>query len=309
MVVVAGPTASGKSALALDLAEAFGGVVINADSMQVYDALPILTNRPTAAEERRARHRLYGVIAANEACSAARWRVLARAEIDAAHEAGRLPIVTGGSGLYIRALTEGLAPIPEIAADIRDRSRALHAALGGPAFHDRLAAVDPQMAERLDPGDSQRLIRALEVIDATGRSLADWQRQPPDGDRLDDPVLSLVLTPPREALYSACDGRFAAMVEAGAVDEVRALMALGIDPALPVMKALGVPQLRRHLAGETSLDQAIAEAQQATRNYAKRQLTWLRHQLSVATVIEGQYSAATGQRAIEETRRFLLTGH
>ncbi len=308
MVVVAGPTASGKSALALILAEAFGGVVINADSMQVYDALRILTNRPIAADEARAPHRLYGVVPAAEPCSAARWRSLAMAEITAAHEAGRLPIVTGGTGLYIRALIEGLAPIPDIPEAVRGRARELHASLGGPGFHDRLAAADPEMAARLAPGDSQRMIRALEVIEATGRSLAEWQRLPPAGGALAEPVLTLALAPRRGPLYEACDARFTAMIEAGALDEARALEALGLDPAAPVMKALGVPQLRRHLAGESSLPEAIAAAQQATRNYAKRQLTWFRHQTGGAVVFGQRYSTEMGRDAIEEIRRFLLTG-
>ncbi len=309
VVVVAGPTASGKSTLALTLAAAFDGVVINGDSMQVYDALRVLTSRPGDADEALAPHRLYGVIPAAEACSAARWRSLALAEIEAAHAAGRLPIVTGGTGLYIRALIEGLAPIPDIPNDIRARARERHAELGGPGFHDHLAAIDPEMATRLEPGDSQRMIRALEVMEATGRSLAEWHRLAPVGGGLDQPLLTLVLTPPREALYAACDGRFLAMIEAGALDEVRALDALGLDSTLPVMKALGVPELRRHLAGEQSLAAAIAAAQQATRNYAKRQMTWFRHQIPEAVVFEGQYSAEMDQDVIEEIRRFLLTGH
>lgn len=307
MVVVAGPTASGKSTLALILAEAFGGVVINADSMQVYDALRILTNRPGAADEARAPHRLYGVVGAAEPFSAARWRSLAMAEITAAHEAGRLPIVTGGTGLYIRALIEGLAPIPDIPQAVRQQARELHASLGGTGFHDRLAAADAEMAARLAPGDSQRMIRALEVIEATGRSLAEWQRLPPAGG-LAQPVLTLTLAPRREPLYEACDARLTAMIEAGALDEARALAALGLDAAAPVMKALGVPQLCRHLAGESSLAEAIAAAQQATRNYAKRQLTWFRHQTGGAVVFGQRYSTEMGRDAIEAIRRFLLTG-
>ncbi|MCH7554989.1 MAG: tRNA (adenosine(37)-N6)-dimethylallyltransferase MiaA [Proteobacteria bacterium] len=307
VVVVAGPTASGKSALALTLAEAFDGIVINADSMQVYDALRILTSRPSAADEARSPHRLYGVLPAAETCSAARWRALAVDEITAAHDAGRLPIVTGGTGLYIRALIEGLAPIPEIDEAIRQRARALHATLGGPVFHDRLAALDGEMAARLAPGDSQRMIRAFEVIEATGRSLAEWQRLPAAGGGLAQPALSLVLSPPREALYAACDGRFAAMIEAGALDEVRALDSLGLDSAAPVMKALGVRPLRRHLTGESSLGQAIAAAQQATRNYAKRQVTWFRHQIARAVVYDRRYSPEMARDVIAVTRRFLLT--
>ena len=307
MVVVAGPTASGKSALALSLAGAFGGTVINADSMQVYDGLRILTGRPDAADEARAPHRLYGVIPAAEPCSAARWRTLAMAEITAAHEAGRLPIVTGGTGLYIRALIEGLAPIPDIPADIRARVRALHARLGGPAFHDVLAAADGQMAARLAPGDSQRMMRAYEVVEATGRSLADWQRLPPGGGGLGDPIFTLILSPEREALYAASDARFLAMIEAGALDEARALAGLGLDSALPIMKTLGLRELCRHLDGQSSLQDAIAAGQQATRNYAKRQRTWFRHQLAGARIFERQFSPSLERDAIAETRRFLLT--
>ena len=311
VVIVAGPTASGKSALALALAEALGGVVINADSMQVYRELSILTNRPDAAAEARAPHRLYGVISAVEACSVARWRDMAVAEIAAARAAGRLPILAGGTGLYIRALVEGLSPVPEIPSGIRAAARARHGEIGGAAFHAELGDRDPEMAARLAPGDSQRLIRAFEVIEATGESLAAWQRRPPADDiscgAYDGPVLTLVLAPPREVLYAACDARFIAMVERGAGDEVRALLDLGLDPALPAMKALGVPELARHLAGEIALDEAIAAAQKATRHYTKRQLTWLRHQTAGAVVFEAGFSADVAGRAIAESRRFLLT--
>ena len=307
MVVVAGPTASGKSALALALADELGGTVINADSMQVYRELRILTNRPGPDQETRAPHRLYGVMSVAEACSAARWRDLALAAIAETGAAGRLPILAGGSGLYIRALIDGLSPVPGIPADVRAAARARHAEIGGAAFHAELAARDPEMAARLAPGDSQRLIRACEVIEATGESLAAWQRRPPQGGAYDGPVLTLVLAPPREVLYRACDARFITMVERGALDEVRALVGLGLDPALPAMTALGVPELSRHLAGEMALDDAIAAAQKATRRYAKRQLTWLRHQTAGARVFEAAFSADVAVRAIEESRRFLLT--
>ena len=312
IVVVAGPTASGKSALALDLAEAFDGVVINADSMQVYDGLRILTNRPDRADETRAPHRLFGVVPVTEICSAARWRHMALAEIAVARAGGALPIITGGSGLYIRALLEGLSPVPEIPAEVRAAARARHAEIGGPAFHDELAARDPAMAARLAPGDSQRLIRAWEVLEATGDSLADWQRQPPtvgtnDGGVYSGPVLMLALMPPRDGLYATCDVRFLAMIEAGALDEAKALHARDLDPALPALKALGVPELRRHLSGACSLHEAIAAAQQATRRYAKRQLTWLRHQAPGAVGFENVYSSQAVTWAIEETRQFLLT--
>jgi tRNA dimethylallyltransferase len=313
LVVVAGPTASGKSALALDLAEEFGGVIINADSMQVYAELCILTNRPGPADEARAPHRLFGVVSVREACSAARWRDLALAEIDAAHGAGAVPILAGGSGLYIRALLEGLSPVPEIPPDVRAAARARHGELGGPAFHAELAERDPATAARLAPGDSQRLLRAWEVMEATGESLADWQRQPPPdgtdgGGAYGGPILVLALVPPRDQLYAACDARFLAMVEGGALDEARAIHALDLDPTLPAMKALGVPELGRCLNDDCGLDDAIAAAQQATRRYAKRQLTWLRHQNPGAVVMEAAYSDHVAAWAIEETRQFLLTG-
>ncbi|MEE8534514.1 MAG: tRNA (adenosine(37)-N6)-dimethylallyltransferase MiaA [Kiloniellales bacterium] len=277
LVIVAGPTASGKSALALAVAEAFDGVVINADSMQVYRDLAVLTGRPGPADEARVPHRLYGFLPGGEACSAGRWRDLALAEISEVHGAGRLPVVAGGTGLYLRALERGLSPIPPIPKAERAAARARHAELGAAAFHAALAARDPETAARLDPADSQRLVRAWEVLEATGRPLSDWQRAPAEGT---PPYrrLRLVLAPPRPALYAACDRRFGEMMEKGALEEVRHLVALGLDPSLPIMKALGVPELTRLLAGETGREEAIAAARQATRRYAKRQLTWLRTQ-------------------------------
>jgi tRNA dimethylallyltransferase len=279
VIVIAGPTASGKSALALGLAERLGGVIINADSMQVYRDLTILTARPGPADEARAPHRLYGVLPGDTPCSAGRWLELALAEINAALAAGRRPIVVGGTGLYLKALTEGIADIPPVPEAVRAEARARHARLGGAVFHAELARCDPAMADRLAPGDTQRLIRAWEVRHATGRSLAEWQAAPPAGPPPGLTFAVFALRPPRSALYAACDGRFGRMVEAGALDEVRALEARRLDPALPVMKALGVPELRRHLRGELPLDAAIGLARQATRRYAKRQMTWLRHQI------------------------------
>jgi len=288
VLVIAGPTASGKSALALALAEVMDGVIINADSMQVYRELRVLTARPDDAALARAPHRLYGVLPAAEACSAGRWRRLALDEIAAARKAGHLPILAGGTGLYLKALISGLAELPDIPAAVRAAAGARHDALGGSAFHAELAKRDPAMAARLKPSDRQRLIRAWEVIEATGRSLADWQMgaewQAADGPAGaaadgDLALLPILVLPPRAALYAACDARVEAMIAAGALDEVRALLALGLDPALPAMKAVGVRELGAVLAGKTSLAAAAAAMQQATRNYAKRQLTWLRHQM------------------------------
>ncbi|MGE5506133.1 MAG: tRNA (adenosine(37)-N6)-dimethylallyltransferase MiaA [Actinomycetota bacterium] len=305
-VAIAGPTASGKSGLALAVAEEFGGVVVNADSMQVYDVLSVLTARPSAADEARVPHRLYGVLSPAEACSAARWRGMAAAEMRAAWDTGRLPVVVGGTGLYLRALQDGLSPIPEVPDAVRTAARARLAEVGNAAFHAELAARDPVMAARLDPGNSQRLVRAFEVIEATGRSLADWQAVPPEG-AVAARWLTLALLPPRDALYAACDGRFRRMVEAGALDEVRTLAAMNLPADLPAMKALGVPELAAHLAGTLPLDQAIAAAQQATRNYAKRQLTWFRHQLRAPEVVPEQFSESLPERIFPFIRRFLLT--
>ena len=290
VIVIAGPTASGKSALALDVAEEFGGIVVNADSMQVYRELRILTARPDEGALARAPHALYGVLSVDERCSAARWREMALVEIAAAHGADRLPILVGGTGLYLRALMEGLSEVPEIPEPVRAATRDLFDRLGAAAFHAELARRDPAMAERLDPADRQRLIRAWEVIEASGRSLADWQAGPRQGPPAELRFATLVLAPPRAALYAACDRRFLAMIEAGALDEVRALAALGLAPDLPALKAVGVRELLAHISGETTLDEAITAAQTATRRFAKRQTTWLRHQLEADHTVNAQYS-------------------
>jgi tRNA dimethylallyltransferase len=277
-VILGGPTASGKSALALAIARAFGGTVINADSLQVYRELPILTAQPAPATQAALPHRLYGFLSAAERCSAARWAALARIEIDAAHGQGSLPIVVGGTGLYLRSLLQGLAPVPEIPADVRETARQRLAALGKAGFHAELGRRDPRMAARIRPTDPQRMVRAWEVMAATGRSLADWQTQqdgpPTDGGPR---FLTLVLMPERVQLYAACDARFRAMVELGALAEAATLQSL--DPGLPAVKALGLRELVGHIRGECSLEAAIVAGQQATRRYAKRQMTWFRHQV------------------------------
>ncbi len=306
IVILAGPTASGKSRLAVDIARAHGGVVINADSMQLYRELSILTARPGRAETAVVPHRLYGVVPAAEACSAVRWRDMALAEIAAARDAGRLPIVVGGTGLYLRALTDGLAPVPDIPPEVRAAARTLHARLGGAAFHARLAERDADAAARLAPGDSHRLIRAWEVIEATGASLAEWQRRQTGDGGLDGRLVRLVLMPPRAALYQRCDARLVAMVERGALDEVAALIGLGLAADLPAMKAVGVPELARHLAGETDLETAIAAAQQATRRYAKRQRTWFRHQMAADWVMEAFHPGDSDTDTVAEIGRFLV---
>ncbi len=315
VIIVTGPTASGKSGLALRLAETFGGVVVNADSMQVYRELAILTARPDLAAMRSVPHRLYGVLPGVERCSAGRWRVMALAEIAAAHAEGKVPIVVGGTGLYLRALVEGLSPVPEVPEATRAEAQALYRNLGGEKFHAVLAERDPAMAARLHPSDTQRLLRAWEVMETSGRSLAEWQADRGDADPAEPPLFRafwLISQPARQDLYTACDARFLAMIQAGAPDEVRALNALRLDPALPIMKALGVRELSAHLSGELSLEDAVAKAQQATRNYAKRQATWLRTQLpSVGrepVMHFEQLSESLDGRIFSEIRRFLLTG-
>ncbi|MBL6948917.1 MAG: tRNA (adenosine(37)-N6)-dimethylallyltransferase MiaA [Rhodospirillales bacterium] len=289
VLLIAGPTASGKSALAMDLAETFDGVVINADSMQVYQDLRLLTARPSADDEPRVPHRLFGVMAAAELCSVGHWLNMATTEIESAWGGGRLPLVTGGTGMYVRALTQGLAHIPEIPDDINAEVRARYDEIGGEAFREELASVDPDAARRLPAGDSQRLTRAMAVVRATGQTLDTWQAEQDKGPALPARYFSITVLPERESLYAACEARFDAMLEDGALAEVEAFLALGLDPALPAMKAVGVPELARYLAGEISLEEATEAAKQATRNFAKRQLTWLRNQVEADYVVEGFY--------------------
>lgn len=278
-VLIAGPTASGKSALALALARALGGTVINADAMQVYRDLRVITARPTAEEETQAPHRLYGHVDAAENYSVGRWLADVAPAVAEARAAGRVPILAGGTGLYFKALTRGLAAVPPVPAETRARVRARLEAEGPAALHAELARRDPEAGTRLNPADRTRIARALEVVEATGRPLVDWHR---DGlPAILDPAqaVAVFLDIDRAELYRRIDARFAAMLEAGALAEVRALAARGLDARLPAMKAHGVPWLIRHLTGEITLAAAAAGAQQDTRNYAKRQFTWFRHQL------------------------------
>lgn len=288
MIVVGGPTASGKSALAVALAEELGGVVINADAMQVYRALPILTARPADADLARAPHQLFGVLDADDPCSAGRWREMALAAIGEAREAGKRPIVVGGTGLYLKALRDGIDDIPAVPASVRAALEARYDAEGGEAFKTKLAQDDPRTAERLPPGDRQRLVRAAAVLEVTGKPLSAWH----EGTSAEPEIQTqaFVLLPPRDALYAACDARFAAMIEHGAVDEARAFLARGLDPDLPLMKAVGLRELGRTIAGETTLEEAIEAGSRATRHYAKRQYTWFRHQMPDATILNAQHS-------------------
>ena len=309
VVVVAGPTASGKSTLALALAERFDGVVVNADSMQLYRELDILTDRPGRAALDRAPHVLYGGVAAAQPCSVGRWRAMATTEIERAHDQRRLPIVTGGTGLYLRALTQGLAAIPDIPPAIREDVRARLAAVGPNRLHDELTRRDPVMGARLGATDGQRLARALEVLDATGQSLADWQDGPDDGPPKGWRFHTIRLMPPRETVYAACDARFDRMVDRGAVEEARALAALGLDPGLPAMKAVGVPPLIRFIDGAISLDEARRLACRDTRRFARRQMTWFRHQMTPEISLEAKYSERLNSKILPNISNFLLTAH
>ena len=311
VILVAGPTASGKSALALELAVALGGTIINADALQTYRDLRILSARPDDKALARAPHRLYGYLDAAERGSVGRWRALTLSEIAVSHRAGRLPIVVGGTGLYLRALQHGFAAIPPIPAAVREEAAALYRALGGAGFHERLAAQDPVAASRLSPSDRQRLMRAWEVVQATGRPLSEWHGgEWHSGPAAPSPYrfACLLLLPPREALYAASDARFLGMIARGALAEVSALAARGLDPGLPAMKAVGVSELLRHLAGEIALDEAVAAAQQATRRYAKRQMTWFRHQMVPDLVLTAQLSESLLRCSRHFIDRFLLTG-
>jgi tRNA dimethylallyltransferase len=306
VILIAGPTASGKSALALSVASEFEGVVINADSQQRYRGLPILTAQPSATDMARVRHRLFGDLAATESGSAADWAVKATTEIRGAHGEGRLPIVVGGTGLYLRALTDGLADIPEIPAEVRAEARALMNEIGNGDFHARLAARDPEGAARIAPGDTQRLLRAWEVVEATDVPLCVWQRQgasPP----ITASYFKILLLPPRAALNAACDARFQVMMARGALAEVAALLASGIGVDAPIFRALGARELAAHLAGTLNLAAATAAAQAATRRYAKRQVTWFKYQFRADLEIDTQFSEHLSDKIFPNIRRFLLT--
>ncbi|MFZ2019865.1 MAG: tRNA (adenosine(37)-N6)-dimethylallyltransferase MiaA [Methyloceanibacter sp.] len=279
-ILIAGPTASGKSVVALALAERLGGTVINADSMQLYRELRVLTARPSEADEALAPHRLYGVVSASEAFSVGRWLEAAQAAIAEARDAGSVPILVGGTGLYFKALIEGLAPIPDIPSEVRAYWREQAARLTPEALHRELAARDPGVAAKLRSSDPQRIVRALEVIDATGVSLSEWQGAPAAPALLADDVLRFVIAPEREPLYAAIDARFDRMIENGAIEEVEALLALGLDDSLPAMRAHGVRELRAYLAGANSLEDAQTKSKTESRRYAKRQMTWARRYMA-----------------------------
>lgn len=279
-MLIAGPTASGKSALAVELARRFGGVVVNADSMQVYRDLSIITARPTSEEMGEVPHRLYGHIDGAVNHSAAAYAAEVSTLLQELAGQGSLPVLVGGTGLYFKALTEGLSEIPPVPEEVRVAFRAWAAQRGTGDLHAELAGRDPEMAARLRPSDRLRVMRALEVLEATGRSLASFQGARRPGPLAGQSLLKLFLAPERELVRARIDARFDVMMAQGALDEVAALRERRLDPLLPVMRAHGVPGLIAHLDGALSLDEAVARGKADTRAYAKRQMTWFRHQMT-----------------------------
>lgn len=311
-VVVAGPTCSGKSALALEIAKHIGGTIINADSMQVYAELRILTARPSLEEEAIVPHALYGVRPAAEAASVAWWRGAALAEMQRAKNANRIPILCGGTGLYFAALTHGLADIPDPGDDARQEARAMLRDLGPAALHGRLAEVDAETAARLRPTDSQRLARAWEVWRGTGKGMAAWQARQ-QAVTIPWQVRAIVLDPPRDALRAAIAGRFDAMLKAGALEEVRALLGLQLDTTLPAMRAHGVPECAALLRGEIDLAEAARRTRLVTGQYTKRQATWFRHRDIAAPGAAHRFLARwdgfaqSSERKMDEIISFICT--
>lgn len=303
VVMVAGPTASGKSALALALAERLGGTVINADSMQVYSDLRVLTARPSPADEDHVPHALYGFVSGEDAYSAGRFVTDAGGAIRESQEAGRVPILVGGTGLYFKALLEGLSPVPPIPEAIRAHWRHEARRQDATDLHTVLASRDPETAARLNPADAQRIVRALEVWDVTGRSLTDLHREAKTPLLSEAACVRFVVAAERDELYRRCDARVRAMMAAGALNEVRHLAALNLSPELPVMRAVGVPPLLDHLAGHCDLATAILRVQTDTRHYVKRQGTWLRRNMSEWIAIKMEFM----EMSIEDCIAYIYT--
>ncbi len=278
-ILIAGPTASGKTALALEMAARHGGAIINADSMQVYRELRILTARPTPEEEASAPHLLFGHVSVTDAYSVGRWLADAETALAWCRDAGRRPIIVGGTGLYFKALLEGLAPVPSVDPEIRTHWRRKAETEPPGVLHRMLATRDPEMAARLDPADMQRVVRALEVLDSTGVSLAEWQRRRGTPLIEEHDAERYVILREREVVRARCDARFDVMVAAGALDEARALLSMNLDPDLPAARAHGLRALQSHLRGEATLEAAIAAGKLETRQYVKRQETWLKRHM------------------------------
>lgn len=287
LLVIAGPTASGKSALALRLADAVGGEIVNADSMQVYADLPVLTAIPSRDELDQVPHHGYGIMDGAERCSVAAWLEITRTIVSDVRARGKPPILVGGTGMYLRAALEGIAPLPDVPEIIRQQAIDLLQELGGAAYRRKLAELDPVLADRLEDGDSQRLVRGMEIALATGQLLSQLQQAPPEG-MLGGPQVRILVEPPREDLYRRIDQRFPLMLDAGGLEEARRFTGRQLDPTLPLMKAVGLPPLRQHLAGEITLEAAVELACRDTRRFAKRQLTWFRHQFKANFTHNGE---------------------
>jgi tRNA dimethylallyltransferase len=305
-IMIAGPTASGKSKLAIEMARRTDGVIINADSMQLYKDLAVVTARPSDADMAQALHRLYGVLDGHVRASVAMWLDMAATEMRGAWEAGKTPIIIGGTGMYLNAGLCGLASIPDVPRNIHDNAVTLHAEIGGAGFRQALAALDPVTAERLYDGDTQRLIRAMGVVQATGRPISAWQQDPHEG-AFEGVATTIKLLPARDILYQRINTRFDMMIEAGALDEVQKLVARNLDPGLPVMKALGVRQLSAYLAGDVAKADAVRQAQQDSRHYAKRQMTWLRNNFNAKFEVNEKYSESFFENIFNNLRENRLT--
>ena len=304
VILIGGPTASGKSGLAMRLAEDVGGVIINADSMQVYADLAILTARPTASDEARCKHHLFGFLDAATPCSAGLWHRRARGICMEVSASGLVPIVIGGTGLYLKTFREGLAPIPDIPGDVRERVRQRLSTKGPEALHADLGRIDPTLAAVLAPNDSQRIARAHEVHEATGTRLSEWMTRSREGG-WEGPLWQISLLPDRLLLFERTAARFDRMMAAGALEEASAFAARRLDPSLPVTRCVGLASLTAHLAGRLTLEEACDEAKRATRRYARRQFTWFRHQAGDASLLNAFGDDENAGDIIARARRFL----
>ena len=308
VLIVAGPTASGKSDLALGLAEKFGGVVINADSMQIYEGLEVITASPKRVARSRAPHKLYGVWDPAISFSVGQWVGLAKQEIRAAHKAGLVPIVVGGTGMYLRTLIKGIAETPAIPFVIRKNVRSRLADKGSVILHAELSKFDPNTAARLDVSDRQRIARAIEIFEATGKTLTQWHHESIQTEISSEfNFRSVLLKPPRKLLYAACNDRFEEMLRTCDLAEVAALVDRKLDPGLPAMKALGIPEIIKYLAGELILEEAVLAGQQATRRYVKRQGTWFKNKFVADMIVESKYNNTFNHEIFPFISKFLLT--
>jgi tRNA dimethylallyltransferase len=307
VIVVGGPTASGKSGLALRIAQEFGGEIVNADSMQVYRDLRIVTARPPVDDEISVPHHLYGTLGLRERSSAGSWCETALAVVRRCHDAGAIPVVVGGTGLYLRALMTGLNRMPAVPPEIRETLNARLRKDGPGILHGELAAIDPESADRLNPADGQRIVRALEIFQHTGKPLSDWQSAETNSAPTGLRFFTIVTAPPHEDLYAAINDRFDRMLEAGAVKEVETLLAAGPDEDFPPLKAVGVPPIRAFVEGGIDRDRMRELGKRDTRRYAKRQGTWFRHQIIPHFTLETKLSEKTPGKIFPEISDFLLT--